>query len=88
LDEESGIADSDVLIYAYQNKGIVQVSSEWLSQSNGKGTIRVFTANGELLDETRLLDVRTELNLPDDGVYIIRVVANGESHSGKVIARP
>ncbi len=86
LKEEESEGTNDVLIYAHDSKGIVRVCNEILNQANGKGRIRVYSSNGELLEETRLLDVRTEIDLPGYmGVYIIKVQINNKTYGGKII---
>jgi len=84
LGDGGGMTD-DVMIYGTGSKGIVMVSEELISRSAGKGVIRVYNTLGTLIEEMKLTDARTTVNLPDDhGIYIIEVRAGDKLKTGKV----
>ncbi len=78
--------DTKVLIYGFGTRAIIKVDKDLLNQAVGEGLISIYTLNGELVNETELLDIRTEINLPEcRGIYIVEVRMNSSIVTGKVI---
>ncbi|NPA37614.1 MAG: T9SS type A sorting domain-containing protein, partial [Chlorobi bacterium] len=75
----------EVIIYGNRNNAIVIVSGQILSESNGKGLIKVYDSVGKLIKEVKLTDKRISIQLPSaHNIYIIEVNTGKQVYTGKV----
>ncbi len=82
---DSKVVSGSVSVYASGQKVYVNVSEEWLL--NGERMIDVYNVAGQLVDKVELNDMQTQFELPNTGVYVIKVISGSNVYERKVLGR-
>ncbi len=74
----------DISIYSSGSYAYVKVAEEWL-QSNVRN-IKVYDVKGKLINDVVLHKLQTQIKLPDDGIYVIKVMSGSMVYQQKVFS--
>ncbi len=77
--------NDEVSVYSSGKTAYVNISEEWLHSSDR--IINVYNIAGQLMQKVELNDLKTSFDLPDTGVYIIKVVSGDYIYQQKILIK-